>query len=102
MPARLATVQPLESGSTDVLLRRWGSPDSPGAAIGVAQEGKVLGREGYGLASIGHGIPVGPHAAFRLASMTVPARNAESAKTGEFNTGPAAIGAGTAGPLLTE
>lgn len=45
-------------------------PDGPGAAVLVARGGKVLFEKGYGLADIGHGIPVTPETRFRIGSIT--------------------------------
>ena len=42
----------------------------PGCAIGIARGGEVVLRKGYGLASVEHGVPIGPETVFRIASVT--------------------------------
>ncbi|WP_119419822.1 serine hydrolase domain-containing protein [Desertibaculum subflavum] len=54
----------------DALFARWATPGSPGAVVAVAQGGEVLHLAGYGLASIEHGVPIGPRTRFRIASVT--------------------------------
>lgn len=54
----------------DALLARWTAPGSPGAVVAVARGGEVLHLAGYGLASIEHGVPIGPKTRFRIASVT--------------------------------
>jgi CubicO group peptidase (beta-lactamase class C family) len=43
---------------------------TPGAAVLVAENGKILFEKGYGLADIGFGIPVSPTTKFRIGSIT--------------------------------
>ncbi len=44
--------------------------DGPGAAVLVARKGEVLFEKGYGLADIGHQVPVTPDTRFRIGSVT--------------------------------
>ncbi|MCW5747870.1 MAG: serine hydrolase [Alphaproteobacteria bacterium] len=43
---------------------------SPGAVIGVMQDGEILLRKGYGLANVEHRVPITPATRFRIASVT--------------------------------
>src|SRR4051812_45363474 len=52
------------------LFRDYDRPDSPGAAVAVIQEGKVVFAKGYGLADVEQKIPCETNTNFRLASVT--------------------------------
>jgi len=54
----------------DALMAPWTQPGRPGAAVGVVRGGEILLRRGYGLASVEHGVPIGPATVFRIASVT--------------------------------
>lgn len=54
----------------DALFARWAAAGSPGGIVAVARGGEVLHLAGYGLASIEHGVPIGPRTRFRIASVT--------------------------------
>lgn len=54
----------------DALLKRAIESDAPGAAVLVAQNGKILFEKGYGLASVEHGVAVTPRTRFRIGSLT--------------------------------
>lgn len=54
----------------DALFSRWAQPGSPGAVVGVMRAGEVELIKGYGLASIEHGVPIGEHTRFRIASVS--------------------------------
>jgi CubicO group peptidase (beta-lactamase class C family) len=45
-------------------------PDGPGAAVLVAENGKIVFEKGYGLANIEHCVPVTPDTKFRIGSIT--------------------------------
>ncbi len=48
----------------------YSGADTPGAAVLVARNGKILFERCYGMADLEHGIPVNPGTNFRLASIT--------------------------------
>jgi CubicO group peptidase (beta-lactamase class C family) len=54
----------------DSIINAVYKPDEPGAAVLLAQNGKVLLRKGYGLANMELHIPVLPNHVFAIASMT--------------------------------
>jgi CubicO group peptidase (beta-lactamase class C family) len=54
----------------DALFARFAREGSPGAVVAVMQEGDVLVRKGYGLASVEHRVPITPATRFRIASVT--------------------------------
>jgi CubicO group peptidase (beta-lactamase class C family) len=56
----------------DALLAPWSKGDTPGVAVLVIKDGKVLLKKGYGLASLETKKPIGPDTAFLLGSITKP------------------------------
>lgn len=61
----------LRSEQVDRLFQRWDREDSPGAAVLVVKDGKVVHRRGYGMASLEHRIPIDPGATvFDIASVS--------------------------------
>jgi CubicO group peptidase (beta-lactamase class C family) len=58
------------AGRLDALLARSYPAAEPGAAVLVEQEGKVVLRKGYGLASLELGVPIRPEMVFRIGSIT--------------------------------
>jgi CubicO group peptidase (beta-lactamase class C family) len=54
----------------DAMFTQILTANSPGAAVLVAQNGKVIFEKGYGLANIGDRVPVTPQTKFRIGSIT--------------------------------
>ncbi len=54
----------------DALFTRVAREGSPGAVVGVMQDGEILVRRGYGLASVDYRVPITPATRFRIASVT--------------------------------
>src|SRR5262245_38152002 len=52
----------------DALFSAWDRPDSPGCALGVIQERKLVHARGFGSASLEHGVPIGPATEFDVGS----------------------------------
>ncbi len=44
----------------DDLFKQWDKPDSPGCALGIIKEGKMIYKKGYGMADLEHGVPINP------------------------------------------
>ena len=53
----------------DKLFAQWDRKDSPGAAIVVVKDGKVVYQHGYGCANLEHRIPITPQTVFDVASV---------------------------------
>lgn len=70
LTARAADGGPLYETFVDSLFADFNAPASPGAAVLVAVDGKVLVSKGYGFADLESRTPVTPHTNFRLASVT--------------------------------
>ncbi|HTL18046.1 MAG TPA: serine hydrolase [Patescibacteria group bacterium] len=54
----------------DALFAHFIATNSPGAAVLVAQNGKVLFEHGYGMADVGHGLAFSPQTKSRIGSIT--------------------------------
>lgn len=52
----------------DRLFARWDRPDSPGCALGVIRDGKLIYKKGYGMANLEHDIPISPTTVFNIGS----------------------------------
>ncbi len=52
------------------LFSPWNYPVSPGAAVGIIQDGKLVFKKGYGMADLEHNIPISPHSAFYIGSVS--------------------------------
>jgi CubicO group peptidase (beta-lactamase class C family) len=56
--------------AVDEMFRPWHSPDSPGAAVLVIDDGRVVHARGYGMANLEHGVPIRPDTVFDIASVS--------------------------------
>lgn len=61
-------VQPTD-GRVDAVFQRYTQPGSPGCAVAVMRDGKVVYKQGYGLADLEHGVPIVPSTVFNIGSM---------------------------------
>jgi CubicO group peptidase (beta-lactamase class C family) len=52
----------------DALFSQWDKEDSPGAAIGVFKDGRIIYARGYGMANLEYNIPNTPQTVFRIGS----------------------------------
>lgn len=69
LPAALpAQVRDL-GASVDSIFTRWSSTRSPGCGVGVAQNGRVLLTNGYGMANLETGTPITPATLFESGSV---------------------------------
>jgi CubicO group peptidase (beta-lactamase class C family) len=56
--------------SIDHLFAQWNKPNSPGCALAVIKDGKVIYEHGYGCANLEYGTPITPSTVFNIASAT--------------------------------
>jgi CubicO group peptidase (beta-lactamase class C family) len=54
----------------DKLFEAYNKPDSPGYALGIFRNGKMLYTKGYGMANLDYNIPLGPSSVFNIASLS--------------------------------
>jgi CubicO group peptidase (beta-lactamase class C family) len=64
-----APASPL-SQRVDALFAPWAHVDTPGCALAVGRDGKMLYEHGYGMADIEHGVPNSPATVFNIASVS--------------------------------
>lgn len=67
---RLEKAAKSPSGKIDQLMTHWNHLDSPGAAIAVVRDGKVIFKKGYGSAQLEYRIPITPSTVFHVASVS--------------------------------
>jgi CubicO group peptidase (beta-lactamase class C family) len=54
----------------DEIFARWNKPDTPGAAVTVIRDGRILYQHGYGIANLEYDIPIQPETVFHVASVS--------------------------------
>jgi len=59
-----------EKAEVDKLFDTWNKDDSPGAAVGVIRDGKLIYSKGYGMADLEHDVPLTPDSVFYAASVS--------------------------------
>ncbi|MGB8953248.1 MAG: serine hydrolase domain-containing protein [Candidatus Aminicenantales bacterium] len=52
----------------DALFKAWDTKDSPGCALAIIQDGKIIYKKGYGMANLEHNIPITPSSVFYIGS----------------------------------
>lgn len=67
--APLAAQRPLVE-RVDSLFAEWDRADSPGAAVAVLKDGRILLERGYGSAQLEHAVPITPATVFHVASVS--------------------------------
>jgi CubicO group peptidase (beta-lactamase class C family) len=65
-PASAATLSPEQQ--VDALFAKWDKRDTPGCAVEVIRDGKVLFRKGYGMADLEREVPISPASIFNIGS----------------------------------
>jgi CubicO group peptidase (beta-lactamase class C family) len=61
-------VQPTNERIDSIFLR-YIAPGSPGCALAVIKDSTIVYQQGYGQASIEHGVPITPETVFNIGSM---------------------------------
>ncbi|RKH04067.1 serine hydrolase domain-containing protein [Corallococcus carmarthensis] len=72
LPALAATPSPLriQPARIDAVFKAYNSPSSPGCALGISQDGKLLYSRGYGTADLNQGTPITPTTLFDIGSVS--------------------------------
>ncbi len=58
------------AAKVDRLFETWNRPGSPGCALGIVRDGKLIVARGYGLANLDDDVPVTTRSVFEVGSMT--------------------------------
>ena len=66
----MAEQPPSLTEGLDALFKPFNRSDAPGLVVGVAMDGKVIYRRGFGLASVEHGVANTPKTRMRIGSTT--------------------------------
>jgi len=69
-PARDGSVDADLGERADALMAAYDRPDSPGAAIALVQDGRLVLARGYGSAQLEYGQPITPRTPFHVASVS--------------------------------
>lgn len=56
--------------SVDAMFEQWDREDSPGFALGIFKDGRVIYARGYGMANLEYNIPNTPRTVFRIGSLS--------------------------------
>ena len=54
----------------DQLFAMWDQEDTPGVAVSIARDGKIIYSQGYGMANLEYAIPITPKTIFHIASVS--------------------------------
>ena len=54
----------------DDLFKEWDNESSPGAALGIIKDGRLVYARGYGMANLEYNIPITPQTVFRIGSVS--------------------------------
>ncbi len=65
-----AQAQDIRTDQVDKLFARWNTSDSPGAAVCIIKEGRIIYKKGYGMANLEKKVPVTARSVFRIGSMS--------------------------------
>jgi CubicO group peptidase (beta-lactamase class C family) len=57
------------SEEIDSIFQKWDRPDSPGFALAVIHDGRIVYERGYGMADLDHAVPITPSTVFHAASL---------------------------------
>src|SRR6185369_10885486 len=68
LPTSRAQTPPTREEQVDDLFKRFHN-DTPGCAVAVIQDGKIIFKRGYGMADLDHEIAVTPATVFHAASL---------------------------------
>lgn len=67
IPACLANKK---KDDVDRLFSQWDKPDTPGCALAIVKDEKIIYKRGYGSANLEHGIPIKPNSVFYVGSVS--------------------------------
>lgn len=60
----------IDARAIDAIFAPWDKPTSPGAALAIIQEGRIVYEKGYGMANLESGTPITPETVFYVGSVS--------------------------------
>jgi CubicO group peptidase (beta-lactamase class C family) len=54
----------------DTIFAKWDSTVTPGCALSVVKDGRIVYARGYGMADLDHDVPIRPESVFHVASVS--------------------------------
>ncbi|MEZ5427311.1 MAG: serine hydrolase [Pyrinomonadaceae bacterium] len=57
-------------GQVDQLFTAWDSRETPGAAVALVRDGRIIYKKGYGMANLEYDVPITPSTVFHIASVS--------------------------------
>jgi CubicO group peptidase (beta-lactamase class C family) len=58
------------AAKVDKIFETWNKADSPGCALGIVRDGKLIVARGYGMANLDDDVPITTKSVFEVSSMT--------------------------------
>ncbi len=58
-----------ESAAVNKLFKQWDKPSSPGCAVAVMKDGRIVFEHGYGMADLDHNVPITTATVFNVGSI---------------------------------
>ena len=58
-----------ESAAVNKLFEEWDTPSSPGCAVAVMKDARIVFEHGYGMADLDHNVPITPATVFNVGSI---------------------------------
>lgn len=62
--------QTKDNSSIDSIFEKWNTTKTPGVAVAVVKDGKIIFKKGYGMANLEYDIPISPSTIFHIASVS--------------------------------
>jgi len=64
------SLSPSVAAQVDEIFAKWNKRDSPGCALGIYKDGRIIYKHGYGMADLNEDVPITPTTVFHVASMS--------------------------------
>src|SRR6476661_7089482 len=68
-PLQLSAAE-LDPRAIDLVFRQVDKPDSPGCALAIVRDGRIVYKRGYGMSDLEHGVPITPASVFYVGSIS--------------------------------
>ena len=59
-----------QADKVDALFAQWNKPESPGCALAIIRDGRVVYKRGYGIANLEYDIPISSKTVFNIGSIS--------------------------------